>query len=50
MHGTTARIKSTEHVTTAGGLVHRASKRDGFFVLAMCTQRGANYRSFSELA
>ena len=34
MHGTTACIKSTEQVTTsaAGGLVHRASKRDGFFI------------------
>ena len=32
--GNTARIKPTEHVTTnaAGGLVHRASKRDGFFI------------------
>ena len=28
-------IKRTEHVTTnaAGGLVHRGSKRDGFFIL-----------------
>ena len=34
MHDTTARIKQTQHVPTnaAGGLVHRASKRDGFFM------------------
>ena len=34
MHGTTVRIKPTEHMTTnaAGGIVHPASKRDGFVI------------------